>query len=85
MRSECLRIEFVTKSMFQGTFQSYYETTLLPSSSSSSISLIGSLQIFLLYFGGTFAGRIFDAYGTSVSFTFSRKGMSTDNILDGRS
>ncbi|TFK87296.1 MFS general substrate transporter [Polyporus arcularius HHB13444] len=49
-----------------GTFQSYYETTLLPSSSSSSISLIGSLQIFLLYFGGTFAGRIFDAYGTSV-------------------
>ncbi|PIL29207.1 MFS general substrate transporter [Ganoderma sinense ZZ0214-1] len=49
-----------------GTFQSYYETTLLPSSSSSSISLIGSLQIFFLYFFGTFTGRLFDAYGTSV-------------------
>ncbi|KAI1792396.1 monocarboxylate permease [Ganoderma leucocontextum] len=49
-----------------GTFQSYYETTLLPSSTSSSISLIGSLQIFFLYFLGTFTGRLFDAYGTSV-------------------
>lgn len=57
----------------QGTFQSYYETTLLPSSSSSSISLIGSLQVFLLYFVGTFAGRIFDAYGTSVSRTIEPK------------
>ncbi|TBU46221.1 monocarboxylate permease [Dichomitus squalens] len=49
-----------------GTFQNYYETTLLPSSSSSIISLIGSLQIFFLYFLGTITGRIFDAYGTSV-------------------
>ena len=56
----------------QGTFQSYYETTLLPSSSSSSISLIGSLQVFLLYFVGTFAGRAFDAYGSSVSTLLPR-------------
>ncbi|KAH9885248.1 MFS general substrate transporter [Cubamyces lactineus] len=47
-----------------GTFQDYYESTLLPSSSSSSISLIGSLQVFFLYFVGTLTGRVFDAYGT---------------------
>ncbi|KAH9929021.1 major facilitator superfamily domain-containing protein [Epithele typhae] len=47
-----------------GTFQAYYETDLLPSSSPSTISFIGSIQIFLLYFLGTFAGRAFDAYGT---------------------
>ncbi|KAI8990711.1 monocarboxylate permease [Trametes punicea] len=49
-----------------GTFQDYYETTLLPSSSSSSISLIGSLQVFFLYFVGTLTGRVFDAYGTRI-------------------
>ncbi|KAI0364987.1 MFS general substrate transporter [Pilatotrama ljubarskyi] len=47
-----------------GAFQDYYEATLLPSSSSASISLIGSLQIFFLYFIGTLTGRVFDAYGT---------------------
>ncbi|KAI0742078.1 monocarboxylate permease [Daedaleopsis nitida] len=49
-----------------GTFQDYYESTLLPSSSSASISLIGSLQVFFLYAAGPLTGRIFDAYGTSV-------------------
>ncbi|KAL7284573.1 hypothetical protein ACG7TL_001865 [Trametes sanguinea] len=47
-----------------GAFQTYYKATLLPSSSSASISLIGSLQVFFLYFLGTFTGRTFDAYGT---------------------
>ncbi|KAI0628488.1 monocarboxylate permease [Trametes polyzona] len=47
-----------------GTFQDYYEATLLPSSSSSTIAFIGSLQIFFLYFIGTLTGRIFDVYGT---------------------
>ncbi|KAH9848688.1 MFS general substrate transporter, partial [Lenzites betulinus] len=49
-----------------GTFQDYYETTLLPASSSSSIAFIGSIQVFLLYLFGTFTGRIFDAHGTRV-------------------
>ncbi|KAI0794344.1 monocarboxylate permease [Fomes fomentarius] len=49
-----------------GTFQDYYESTLLPSSSSASIALIGSLQVFFLYGLGPLTGRIFDAYGTSV-------------------
>ncbi|KAI0763860.1 monocarboxylate permease [Trametes elegans] len=49
-----------------GAFQDYYEATLLPSSSSASVSLIGSLQIFFLYFIGTLTGRVFDAYGTKI-------------------
>ncbi|KAH9912094.1 monocarboxylate permease [Epithele typhae] len=49
-----------------GTFQDYYESTLLPSSASATISLIGSLQVFLLYGAGPITGRIFDAYGTKV-------------------
>ena len=50
----------------QGAFQDYYESTLLPSSSAASISLIGSLETFFLYAFGPLTGRIFDAYGTSV-------------------
>lgn len=42
-----------------GTFQSYYRTTL--GVSQSSISWIGSVQIFLLFFLGTFSGRALDA------------------------
>ncbi|KAI0357828.1 MFS general substrate transporter [Trametes cingulata] len=49
-----------------GVFQDYYQTTLLSKSSASSISLIGSLQTFLLYFLGPFVGRLFDVYGTSI-------------------
>ncbi|OBZ66781.1 Riboflavin transporter MCH5 [Grifola frondosa] len=49
-----------------GVFQNYYETTLLPSSSSSTIALIGAIQIFLLYGLGPIVGRIFDAYGSDV-------------------
>ncbi|KAI8989624.1 major facilitator superfamily domain-containing protein [Trametes punicea] len=49
-----------------GTFQDYYEKSLLWNSSASSISFIGSLQTFLLYFLGPLVGRIFDAYGSTV-------------------
>ncbi|PIL29481.1 MFS general substrate transporter [Ganoderma sinense ZZ0214-1] len=49
-----------------GAFQDYYESTLLPSSSSASIALIGSLQYFLLFAGSPLTGRIFDAYGITV-------------------
>ncbi|KAL2867851.1 MCT family MFS transporter [Aspergillus lucknowensis] len=44
-----------------GIFQTYYTTTLLPESSQSSISWIGSIQGFLLLFVGVFCGRAFDA------------------------
>ncbi|KAI9056291.1 MFS general substrate transporter [Trametes sanguinea] len=49
-----------------GTFQDYYETTLLPHTSASTISFIGSLQTFFLYFIGPFVGRIFDAHGCRI-------------------
>lgn len=42
-----------------GIFQSHYTTTL--NVAPSAISWIGSVQIFLLYFIGTFSGRALDA------------------------
>ncbi|KAH6867156.1 major facilitator superfamily domain-containing protein [Alternaria rosae] len=42
-----------------GVYQTYYENTL--GISSSTISWIGSLQVFLLFFLGTFTGRATDA------------------------
>ena len=43
-----------------GVFQTYYQTTLLVSETASNISWIGSLQVFLLFLGGTLAGPAFD-------------------------
>ncbi|KAJ6115106.1 hypothetical protein N7486_000884 [Penicillium sp. IBT 16267x] len=42
-----------------GVFQTYYTTSL--GRSPSDISLVGSIQIFLLFFIGTFSGRATDA------------------------
>lgn len=44
-----------------GVYQTYYETTLLPTSSSSAISWIGSLQASLLMLVGVVAGPLYDA------------------------
>lgn len=44
-----------------GTFQSFYEVELLESRSSFQISVIGSLQSFLLVFLGFLAGPLYDA------------------------
>jgi len=49
-----------------GVFQDYYQTTLLNKSSSSTISLIGAIQLFIMYGGGPVVGRLYDAYGTDV-------------------
>ena len=57
--------------MVQGAFQTYYQSTLLPSSTSSTIAFVGSLQVFLLCFLGVFLGKVFDAYGSTVSFLFT--------------
>jgi MFS family permease len=43
-----------------GVFQAYY-VILLPQNSSSDISWIGSMQIFLLFLLGTVSGRLIDA------------------------
>jgi MFS family permease len=44
-----------------GSYQAYYETHLLASSSPSSISWIGSIQAFLLLLVGALTGPIYDA------------------------
>ncbi|KAI1400226.1 MFS general substrate transporter [Hypoxylon fuscum] len=44
-----------------GVFQTYYETNLLSSSTSSDISWIGSVQGALLMLGGMVSGPLFDA------------------------
>lgn len=43
-----------------GIFQSYYQSDLIPSYSSSSISWIGTVQGFLLFLVGVIVGPIFD-------------------------
>lgn len=43
-----------------GTWQSYY-VSLLPDRTSFEISMIGSITVFLIFFIGTFTGRLTDA------------------------
>ncbi|MCJ1227510.1 hypothetical protein MMC12_004166 [Toensbergia leucococca] len=43
-----------------GVYQTYYESALLSTSSSSNISWIGSIQAFLLVFVGVVTGPVFD-------------------------
>ncbi|KAL5319882.1 hypothetical protein ACEPPN_012940 [Leptodophora sp. 'Broadleaf-Isolate-01'] len=43
-----------------GTYQSYYETTLLPGSSSNAISWVGTISVILLIMGGVLTGPIYD-------------------------
>lgn len=49
-----------------GVFQEYYESHQLAGYSASTISWIGGIQQFLLFFGGLFIGRVFDAHGAHV-------------------
>ena len=44
-----------------GVFQAYYTTVRLPAESASRISLIGSMQAFLLLFVGVLSGPLIDA------------------------
>src|SRR5271155_5838612 len=44
-----------------GAFQTYYINILLPESSPSAISWIGSIQTFTLMFVGVLSGRLLDA------------------------
>ncbi|KAK3401358.1 major facilitator superfamily domain-containing protein [Sordaria brevicollis] len=70
-----------------GVFQTYY-TSSLPSVSPSTISWIGSLQVFLLFFIGTFTGRLTDGgyfrHIFLLGTLFLALGIfSTANALDG--
>ncbi|KAF7348053.1 Monocarboxylate permease-like protein [Mycena sanguinolenta] len=46
-----------------GAFNDYYETTYLSNYSPTVISMIGSIQLFILYSCAGVSGPVFDAYG----------------------
>lgn len=46
-----------------GTFQAWYSEHQLAGYAPSTISWIGSIQLFVFFFSGGFVGRIYDAYG----------------------
>ena len=46
-----------------GVFQQYYQENLLRSYSTSTVSWIPSMEVFMMFFGGPFCGKIFDNYG----------------------
>ncbi|MCJ1269726.1 hypothetical protein MMC22_009618 [Lobaria immixta] len=60
-----------------GVYQEYYQSHQLQDQSPSSISWIGSLQVFFLFAGGVVGGPLFDRYGAkgiwpaAVAFVFS--------------
>ncbi|KAI0642839.1 MFS general substrate transporter [Trametes meyenii] len=49
-----------------GVFETWYAQNQLNSLPASTIAWIGSLQLWVLYFSGSFLGRIFDAFGPRV-------------------
>ncbi|RPD56713.1 MFS general substrate transporter [Lentinus tigrinus ALCF2SS1-7] len=49
-----------------GVFETWYSEHQLQNLSASTISWIGSIQLWVLYFSGVFLGRIFDVYGPHV-------------------
>lgn len=51
-----------------GVFQAYYAQNQLKGYSASTISWIGAIQQFLLFFNGLLAGRLFDAFGCEAVF-----------------
>lgn len=46
-----------------GVFQEYYQLHLLHGLSSSTISWIPSIEVFMMFLGGPISGKIFDNYG----------------------
>lgn len=58
----CFIVFFMTLGLSSsfGSYQAYYEETMLPSYSPSVISWIGTTQVFLLSFIGTFSGAVYD-------------------------
>ncbi|TFK36298.1 major facilitator superfamily domain-containing protein [Crucibulum laeve] len=46
-----------------GAFSDFYRSSYINNESPTLISMVGSIQVFVLYFFGAFVGPIFDAYG----------------------
>lgn len=51
-------------------YQEYYQTNQLRYESPSTISWLGSIQIFFLFGGTLFGGPLFDRYGAKVAHPF---------------
>ncbi|KAG8416070.1 hypothetical protein J3459_013829 [Metarhizium acridum] len=52
-----------------GIYQDYYSQRMLSHETQSTISWIGSVQLFFLYDGGVIGGPLFDRYGAKASDT----------------
>ncbi|KIW19544.1 hypothetical protein PV08_00116 [Exophiala spinifera] len=66
-----------------GVYQEYYSSHFLSHESPSSISWIGSIQVFFLYAGGLVGGPLFDRYGAKVrgpEFPFGDTRPHTDDF-----
>jgi MFS family permease len=46
-----------------GVFQEYYQEHLLKQYTSSTVSWIPSMEVFMMFLGGPIAGKVFDNYG----------------------
>ncbi|KAK9380321.1 major facilitator superfamily [Kockiozyma suomiensis] len=49
-----------------GVYQDYYSSSFMSNKSSSSISWIGSVQVFFLFFGSIVGGPLFDRHGAKI-------------------
>jgi hypothetical protein len=56
-----------------GVFQEYYAETLLSNKSASTISWLGSFNIFVMFGGTFFVGYLSDKYGPKAGFLFRHK------------
>lgn len=64
-------------------YQDYYSQHMLSHETQSTISWIGSVQLFFLYAGGVVGGPLFDRYGAKVStFTVPPGSLTLANTND---
>ena len=59
--------------IFHSVYQEYYQTNQLRHESPSTISWLGSIQMFFLFGGNLFGGPLFDRYGAKVSLQWAPK------------
>ncbi|KAL7750344.1 hypothetical protein RI367_004117 [Sorochytrium milnesiophthora] len=64
-----------------GVFQHFYRFDYLSQSSESAVSLIGSLQVALLYVSGLVAGTVFDVSGVRYLYPIAGLGTTVSLVL----
>lgn len=72
--------------LVHSVYQDYYQVNQLKTMSSSTISWIGSVQVFFLYAGGLIGGPLFDQLGAVVSskkiFPFAKEFCIAENVKE---